>query len=145
MLQGIRIIKFYAWEGPFAAIVRKARAAEEYPILKHAYWMMMGLQAIFLQIPNLLLLSVFATHVLRNGSMEPAVVWVTIMLFQLLQQPITQLPNALSQSVQTMHGLDRIGTFLKLPDMYEKTKRTKRTKNHYTCTSACGATHTCTH
>ena len=77
-LQGIRIIKFYAWEGPFATIVRKARAAEEYPILKHAYWMMMGLQAIFLQLPNLLLLSVFATHVLRNGSMEPSVVWVRL-------------------------------------------------------------------
>ena len=62
MLQGIRIIKFYAWEGPFAAIVRKARAAEEYPILKHAYWMMMGLQAIFLQLPNLLLLRLVFIH-----------------------------------------------------------------------------------
>ena len=75
--------------------------------------MSIGLQTVFIQLPGLIQLAAIATFVLTGGEADPAVIFTSIMFFQLLQQPVTQMPNALSQIAQLLVGLARIGNFLK--------------------------------
>ena len=50
LITGIRIVKFYAWEKPFQAVIEATRERELEWIKKHAYWMFIGMQSVFLQL-----------------------------------------------------------------------------------------------
>ena len=113
LIAGIRIVKFYAWEKPFIKVIEAARNTELGWIKMHAYWMSIGLQTVFIQLPGLIQLAALTTYVLQGGVSDPSRIFTAIMFFQLLQQPVSQMPNALSIMVQLYVGLGRIGTFLK--------------------------------
>ena len=113
LITGIRIVKFYAWEKSFVKVIEAARELELGWIEMHAYWMSIGLQTIFIQLPGLIQLAAIMTFVLTGGLSDPATIFTAIMFFQLLQQPVSQMPNALSIVVQLHVGLGRIGNFLK--------------------------------
>jgi ATP-binding cassette subfamily C (CFTR/MRP) protein 1 len=120
LLSGIRVVKFYGWEIPFKGRIEEAREKELGVIKSHAYWMSMGLTTMFTQIPSLLQLGALLTYALTGGDISPQIVFVALPYFQQLQQPLTQIPMAISTLTQRRVGLERITTFMKLEELPEK-------------------------
>ena len=112
-ISGIRIVKFYAWEKPFQALIEKARAYELHAITKHAYWMQCGIMVVFMQLPNLMQLCVFVAYALSGGYFSASNVFTTLQLFNVLRGPVTQFPSGLSQLANLVVAMRRIGNFLK--------------------------------
>lgn len=94
---GIRVVKAYAWEKAFMKVILKTRLAEVKFIRKHAYWSMLGMMCIYMQLPQLMQFSVYTVFVASDGEFSAARIFTVIQLFQLLTQPLTQLPSALNQ------------------------------------------------
>jgi ABC-type multidrug transport system fused ATPase/permease subunit len=113
LISGIRIVKFYAWERPFHALIEKARAYELYAIRKHAYWMQCGIMVVFMQLPNLMQLCVFVAYSLSGGYFSASNVFTTLQLFNVVRGPVTQFPSGLSQLANLVVAMRRIGNFLK--------------------------------
>ena len=65
----------------------------------------------FIQLPSLISCS-HATFAL-SGAWPTRIIFTVIMFFRLLQQPVSQMPNAISALIQMLVGLKRIGEFLK--------------------------------
>jgi len=118
-LQAVRIIKMYAWENPFIEKIRGLREKELGALRKHAYTFSVGLNAVFLQLPYLIQFFTFSAYYAFDMPFNAAIIFTAIQLFQLLQQQLTQLPNAVSQLSQSMVAARRLRDFLLLEELHE--------------------------
>lgn len=116
-LQAIATLKLYSWELPFMRKIEEVRALELKKIRAHAYYFSVGINAVFLQLPYLIQFVAFSTYYHGGNDMLPWIIFTALQLFSLLQQQLTQLPQALAQMSRTIVSLQRIGTFLMLPEL----------------------------
>merc|ERR1712216_248346 len=86
-------------------------------IKKHAYWTLMGMMCIYMQLPALMQLSVWVTFAAMGGTFSASRIFTAIQLFQLLQQPLQQIPQSLNQFAQLKTSVIRIGAFLRLHEL----------------------------
>eukprot|EP00741_Cyanophora_paradoxa_P011330 tig00020554_g10943.t1 len=116
ILQGIRVIKFYAWEGFFREKMDALRAAECRLLLSQAN--LRALMMFFLVgTPALVSLATFVTFALTSGEMTPDRVFTCLSLFAVLRFPLSFLPMVIAIVVQTRVAIRRLGDFLLLPEM----------------------------
>jgi hypothetical protein len=78
-------------------VIEDSRNKELLFIRKHAYWSMLGMMCVYMQLPPLMQLSAYSTFVATGGEFSASRIFTAIQYFQLLQQPLSQLPNALTQ------------------------------------------------
>ena len=117
LINGIRIIKSYAWEIPFLENLTKTRNDEVKYIRQHAYYFSLGVSSSFLQLPLIIQVGIFLTYYLTGGNMEPGIVFTALQLFQLLQQVLSQIPMAINQVVSFAIALNRIRDYLELEEL----------------------------
>jgi ATP-binding cassette subfamily C (CFTR/MRP) protein 2 len=65
----------------------------------------------------LVLLATFSVLLLRGEQINAEKAFTTIMLFNILQSPISELPNAIAKLIQIWASLRRIGRFLYEPEI----------------------------
>eukprot|EP00177_Eucheuma_denticulatum_P007234 GFKZ01013162.1.p1 GENE.GFKZ01013162.1~~GFKZ01013162.1.p1 ORF type:complete len:1384 (+),score=212.46 GFKZ01013162.1:285-4436(+) len=116
ILQGIKAVKFYAWEVPFAAAVEKERA-EELKKMKATIWLRSSFMAIIMAIPTVIAVITFAfyTGVFRQ-ELEPARIFTGLALLNQLRAPVMMLPLTANTFIDARIGLKRIERFLRLED-----------------------------
>ncbi|CAK0824919.1 unnamed protein product [Prorocentrum cordatum] len=117
LFTGIRVVKAYAWEKAFLRVIGDTRAKELHFIRRHAYWSMVGMMCVYMQLPAFMQLVVYSTYVGLGGEFSASRIFTAIQLFQLLQQPLTQLPGALTQIAQLMTATQRLGAFFRLHEL----------------------------
>jgi len=117
LLTGIRVVKAYAWEQAFLRKIGATREKELHFIRKHAYWSMLGMMSVYMQLPALMQFVVYMTFVGMGGEFTASRLFTAIQLFQLLQQPLMQLPSALTQLAQLQSALRRLVAFLRLHEL----------------------------
>lgn len=120
MLNGIKVLKLYAWELAFQDKVSEIRQSELRVLKKAAY---LGAMSTFTWIcaPFLVALSTFAVYVLvdEQNVLDAQKAFVSLALFNILRFPLNMLPMVISSVVQASVSLKRLRTFLSHEELQE--------------------------
>ena len=118
VLQGIRVMKYFAWEDYFTNKVNKIRKSELKQLAGRKY---MDAICVFLWAVTPVLISVttFTTYVLMGGQLTAAKVFTSIALFQMLTGPLNAFPWVLNGCVEAFVSIKRISRFLALESFNE--------------------------
>jgi len=116
LLQGIRIVKFYAWEKSFMDRVEQLRSEE----LKHITVnndVGSFVIFIFFLLPVVITLSCFGIFVLTGNTLTAPIVFRAVAYFAALQMPLINLPYALTGFIFAKVSDNRIIQYLSKPDL----------------------------
>ncbi|KAL0984010.1 hypothetical protein UPYG_G00135860 [Umbra pygmaea] len=113
ILNGIKVLKLYAWENSFKDQVLEIRQKELNVLRKTAYLGAMSTMA-WTSAPFLVALTSFAVYVTvdENNILDAEKAFVSLSLFNILRFPINMLPQVISSVVQASVSLKRIQDFL---------------------------------
>nr|XP_027194827.1 multidrug resistance-associated protein 1-like [Dermatophagoides pteronyssinus] len=123
LLNGIKVLKLYAWEQAFIQNIIRIRSIE----LKRIR--MAGLlTTIFVIVaitsPFLITFLVFAVYTKLTGMiLTSKKAFVTIALFNLLRVPLSALPNVMTSLILTIVSMKRINRFLNAPELEDYVRR----------------------
>lgn len=92
ILNGIRIIKYYAWEIAFQEKVHDVRRKELQLLKQMAYIVAIAFTIILQAVPVFLPVLIFFTYVKLGNKLDAAKAFTTIALFNLMQFPFVFLP-----------------------------------------------------
>ena len=119
VIPAMRVIKMYTWEIPFSRLVDAARRREISKIRRSAYLRAMNLSLFFVS-AKIIAFIVFVVWVLQGGRLDAQTVFVCMNLMNQLRLAITlMVPNAISTLAEAKISMDRIRTFLMLPERQE--------------------------
>ncbi|KAJ2916152.1 hypothetical protein MD484_g4261, partial [Candolleomyces efflorescens] len=116
VLQGIRLLKYFAWEGFYMdqiSILRRKeiRALKIMAVARSTLFSMMTF------IPILASVLSFITYALTGHDLNVAVVFTCLQLFNIIRMPLVFLPFVLSALSDAIVALRRIGSFLTAEDL----------------------------
>uniref|UniRef100_A0A8U7P8L9 Multidrug resistance-associated protein 1 n=1 Tax=Corvus moneduloides TaxID=1196302 RepID=A0A8U7P8L9_CORMO len=113
ILNGIKVLKLYAWELAFREKVLEIREKELQVLKKSAY---LAAMATFTWVcaPFLVALSTFAVYVMinKNNILDAQKAFVSLALFNILRFPLNMLPMVISSIVEASVSLKRLRVFL---------------------------------
>ncbi|NXK44825.1 MRP1 protein, partial [Chauna torquata] len=113
ILNGIKVLKLYAWELAFREKVLEIRQKELKVLKKSAY---LAAMATFTWVcaPFLVALSTFAVYVKvdKNNILDAQKAFVSLALFNILRFPLNMLPMVISSIVEASVSLKRLRVFL---------------------------------
>lgn len=113
ILNGIRVIKLYAWETPFLEKISFIRNDLELATLKKIGVLSAVQNFTWTSIPFLVSLSTFAVYVtISDTPLTSDIAFVAIALFGLLQFPLTVFPNVITSTIEASVSLYRIENYL---------------------------------
>ncbi|XP_068440085.1 ATP-binding cassette sub-family C member 3 isoform X1 [Clinocottus analis] len=113
ILNGIKVLKLYAWENSFKDKVLAIRQKELNVLRKTAYLGAVSTMA-WTSAPFLVALTTFAVYVSvdENNILDAEKAFVSLSLFNILRFPLNMLPQVISGLVQASVSLKRIQRFL---------------------------------
>jgi ATP-binding cassette subfamily C (CFTR/MRP) protein 1 len=116
ILNGIRIIKFYAWEIPIAEKISNIRAHELNFLEKSILIKALNLGLLF-NWPAIVTFVTFAVYSLIGNTVNTQSVFLVLSFLTLIRFPVSLLPNAISNCADARSAFDRIGRFLLLEEL----------------------------
>ncbi|XP_042886660.1 multidrug resistance-associated protein 1-like isoform X6 [Penaeus japonicus] len=118
ILNGIKVLKLYAWEPSFEDQVLSVRN-KEIKILKQTAYLTAGTSFIWTCTPFLVSLATFATYVSLSSEnvLDAQKAFVSLTLFNLLRFPISMLPMLISSLVQASVSLKRMNKFMNADEL----------------------------
>uniref|UniRef100_A0A3P8TQF5 ATP-binding cassette, sub-family C (CFTR/MRP), member 4 n=1 Tax=Amphiprion percula TaxID=161767 RepID=A0A3P8TQF5_AMPPE len=97
VVSGIRIIKMYAWEKPFAALVSDIRRKEISKIMKSSYLRGLNMASFFCA-SKIIVFVTFTLYVLLGNKISASRVFVTVSLYAAVRLTVTLFfPNAIEK------------------------------------------------
>uniref|UniRef100_A0A669C4E3 Canalicular multispecific organic anion transporter 2 n=1 Tax=Oreochromis niloticus TaxID=8128 RepID=A0A669C4E3_ORENI len=113
ILNGIKVLKLYAWENSFKQKVLAIRQKELIVLRKTAYLGALSTMA-WTSAPFLVALTTFAVYVTvdKKNILDAETAFVSISLFNILRFPLNMLPQVISSLVQASVSLKRVQNFL---------------------------------
>ncbi|XP_009877002.1 PREDICTED: canalicular multispecific organic anion transporter 1 [Apaloderma vittatum] len=113
ILNGIKILKLFAWEPSFEMRVNEIRARELKNLVNFSYLQSISI-FVFTCAPFLVSLASFAVYVLvdENNILDAQKAFTAISLFNVLRFPMAMLPMVLSSLVQTNVSTARLERYL---------------------------------
>ncbi|KFV57602.1 Canalicular multispecific organic anion transporter 1, partial [Tyto alba] len=113
ILNGIKILKLFAWEPSFEKRVNEIRARELKDLVNFSYLQSISI-FVFTCAPFLVSLASFAVYVLvdENNILDAQKAFTAISLFNVLRFPMAMLPLVLSSLVQTNVSTVRLERYL---------------------------------
>ncbi|RXW15854.1 hypothetical protein EST38_g10001 [Candolleomyces aberdarensis] len=116
VLQGIRLIKYFAWEGFYMDQISGLRQ-KEIRTLKIMAIARSSLISMMTFIPILASVLSFITYALTGHDLNVAVVFTCLQLFNIIRMPLVFFPFVLSALSDAIVALRRIGSFLTAEDL----------------------------
>ncbi|CAG0921145.1 unnamed protein product, partial [Notodromas monacha] len=113
ILNGIKVLKLYAWEESFGDQVRKIRAKEIEILRKDAFLNAIN-NFVWICAPYMVSLVTFATFVLSDDEnvLDATTAFVSIALFNILRFPMALVPFLVASFVQASVSVKRVEKFL---------------------------------
>ncbi|XP_043928090.1 multidrug resistance-associated protein 1-like [Protopterus annectens] len=113
ILQGIKILKLYAWEPSFQSKVLEIRE-KEIDVLKSSGYLSAFSMLTLTCVPFLVSLATFGMYVMLDDAnvLTASKVFTSISLFNILRLPLFDLPTVISTVVQTRVSVTRLEAFL---------------------------------
>nr|XP_032836176.1 multidrug resistance-associated protein 4 [Petromyzon marinus] len=123
VVSGMRIIKMYAWENPFALLVNSIRRLEVSKVLKASFLRGMNM-AWFFMAGKLILFFTFMTYTLMGHPITAARVFVAVSLYNAVRLTVTLFfPSAIQATSEALVSNSRIQTFLMLDEIVKNTNQ----------------------
>ncbi|XP_076441602.1 ATP-binding cassette sub-family C member 10-like [Babylonia areolata] len=121
MLCGIRVLKFYAWEGHFTARISQLRDKELASLKGRKYLDAMCVY-FWATTPVLISIFTFTTYALLGHQLTAAKVFTSLSLFLMLIAPLNAFPWVINGLMESWVSLKRVQSFCALqeldPDQY---------------------------
>ena len=117
ILDGVRIIKYYAWEGAFIKQLTFIRDEEMRILQRMGYIFNTGLGLLMLGAPNIQTILIFFTYISLGNQLDIATAFTTITLFGILTGPFVFIPFGMQQYMTTKVGTQRIMEFLSTDEL----------------------------
>uniref|UniRef100_A0A674EZA3 Multidrug resistance-associated protein 4 n=1 Tax=Salmo trutta TaxID=8032 RepID=A0A674EZA3_SALTR len=108
VVSGIRIIKMYAWEKPFSALVNEVRREEISKIMSSSY--LRGLNMVsFFAASKIIVFITFTVYVLLGNTISASRVFVAVSLYGAIKITVTLFfPQAIEKVFETIISIRRI-------------------------------------
>ncbi|XP_041822001.1 ATP-binding cassette sub-family C member 4-like isoform X2 [Chelmon rostratus] len=117
VVSGIRIIKMYAWEKPFAALVSEVRSKEISKIMKSSYLRGLNMASFFCA-SKIIVFVTFTLYVLLGNTISASRVFVTVSLYTAVRLTVTLFfPSAIEKLFESRVSIRRIQDFLLLNEI----------------------------
>ncbi|KAK2583563.1 hypothetical protein KPH14_009513 [Odynerus spinipes] len=118
VLNGIKVLKLYAWEPSFEEQILQIRK-KEIQVLKEAAYLNAGTSFIWSCAPFLVSLVSFATYVLidEKNVLDSETAFVSLSLFNILRFPLSMLPMMIGNIVQAYVSIKRINNFMNTEEL----------------------------
>ncbi|KAI9025849.1 hypothetical protein CLU79DRAFT_789637 [Phycomyces nitens] len=117
LLQGIRMIKYFAWEDNWEKKVIAARNIELKKLLRTLY-IDIANSIIYLSVPAMVSSVSFIWYTkIAGNELTASVAFVSITLFEMLRGPLTGIPETIRAVTETYVCLDRIESYMKEADI----------------------------
>lgn len=118
IMNGIKVLKLYAWEKSFQEKVLKLRREELKVLRKAAYYNAVTSFA-WTCAPFMVTLTTFAVYILSNENnvLDAETIFVSLSLFNILRFPLAMLPAMVFNIVQANVSMKRLSKFLKLEEL----------------------------
>nr|XP_034174731.1 multidrug resistance-associated protein 1 isoform X3 [Osmia lignaria] len=118
VLNGIKVLKLYAWEPSFEEQILKIRM-KEIKVLKETAYLNSGTSFIWSFAPFLVSLVSFATYVLidENNHLDSSIAFVSLTLFNILRFPLSILPMMIGNMIQAYVSVKRINKFMNAEEL----------------------------
>ncbi|KZT03607.1 multidrug resistance-associated ABC transporter [Laetiporus sulphureus 93-53] len=118
VLSGIRLIKFFSWEGFFAHEVSTIRQKEVHRVR------LMGLAlasliSVVTMIPVLAAVLSFITYALSGHTLNVSIIFTSLQFFNIIRMPLITLPMVLAHATDSVVALKRISKFLLAEELIE--------------------------
>ncbi|XP_040885254.1 ATP-binding cassette sub-family C member 3 isoform X2 [Toxotes jaculatrix] len=135
ILNGIKVLKLYAWENSFKEKVLAIRQKELNVLRKTAYLGALSTMA-WTSAPFLVALTTFAVYVTvdENHVLDAEKAFVSLSLFNILRFPLNMLPQVISSMVQASVSLKRIQNFLSHDELDPNSVDRKNTSTEFSVT-----------
>ncbi|KAF5902976.1 canalicular multispecific organic anion transporter 2 isoform X2, partial [Clarias magur] len=113
ILNGMKVLKLYAWEPSFKEKILHIRQKELSVLRKSGYLSALSVMA-WTSAPFLVALTTFAVYVSvdKNNFLDAEKAFVSLSLFNILRFPLNMLPQVISSVMQASVSLKRIQQFL---------------------------------
>ncbi|XP_076459189.1 multidrug resistance-associated protein 1-like [Babylonia areolata] len=113
VLNGIKVLKLYAWEKSFEEKVLGIRDGE-LEVLKRAAYLMACGSFLWTCAPFIVSLTTFAVYTLsdKDNVLDAEKAFVSLSLFNIMRFPLSMLPNVITNIVQASVSLKRLQKFL---------------------------------
>ncbi|XP_035769422.1 multidrug resistance-associated protein 4-like isoform X2 [Neolamprologus brichardi] len=120
VVSGIRIIKMYAWEKPFSALVTEVRRKEIHQILKSSYLRGLNMASFFAS-SKITVFVTFTVYALLGNTITASSVFVTASLYGTIKLTVTLFfPLAIEKLSEAVVSIRRIKNFLILEELERK-------------------------
>ncbi|KAK2714333.1 hypothetical protein QYM36_008785, partial [Artemia franciscana] len=118
ILNGMKVLKLYAWEPSFQAQVEDIRQ-KEVKVLKKAAFLSATTTMLWTCAPFMVALATFSVYVLTdpNNILNPQKAFVAMTLFNIMNMPMILLPMLIVASVQAAVSLKRTNKFLNADEL----------------------------
>ncbi|KAJ1946355.1 hypothetical protein FBU59_002048, partial [Linderina macrospora] len=141
ILQGVRIIKFFAWERQFESEIASVRA-NELRVLRSRYLQLTYSILVFFMAPVFVTLATFAFYTKVMGSqLTASTAFTALSLFKTLRGPIDQLPDFFSFCLQAKVSIDRVAKFMAEDETPKYLLQNESRRHHDEHTAAAGVPH----
>jgi ATP-binding cassette, subfamily C (CFTR/MRP), member 1 len=116
VLNGIRVVKFYAWEAPYAERIRIARENELRYLRSLQILRAINLSLAFVW-PVVAGFTVFSVHAARGYELDVPTVFGVLAYMNAMRFPIMILPHALSVCIDALVSIRRLQTYFSLDEV----------------------------
>ncbi|PIL29785.1 ATP-binding cassette transporter [Ganoderma sinense ZZ0214-1] len=107
LLGSMKIIKYFAWEVPYLKRIAELRG-KEMAYIRSLLIIRSGNNAIGVSLPALASVLAFVVYSVTGHSLDPANIFSSLTLFQLLRMPLMFLPLALSATADAYNATQRL-------------------------------------
>ncbi|KAG2004853.1 ATP-binding cassette transporter [Coprinopsis cinerea AmutBmut pab1-1] len=118
VLQGIRLVKFYGWEGFYIQQIGQYRG-QEVKTLRTSALALAALTCIFQFTPVLAAILSFITYSLTGHELDVATIFTALQLFNIIRIPLLVFPLVMSSLASALIALGRIGKFLSSEELQD--------------------------
>ncbi|TSK14589.1 Canalicular multispecific organic anion transporter 2 [Bagarius yarrelli] len=135
ILNGMKVLKLYAWEPSFKEKVLQIRQKELNVLRKSSYLSALSVMA-WTSAPFLVALTTFAVYVNvdKNNVLDAEKAFVSLSLFNILRFPLNMLPQVISSIMQASVSLKRIQEFLSHDELDRESVDRKPASSEYAVT-----------
>lgn len=117
VLDGIRIIKYYAWETAFNKKISAIRCKEVAVLERIGYVFNTAMGLLLLGASNIQIVLIFFTYIALGNQLDAATAFTAITLFGLMTSPLIFIPFGLQQYNTSLVSTGRIMEFLLTEDL----------------------------
>lgn len=116
VLSGIRILKFYGWEGAYEQMIDQIRELEVKSLAAMNY-VIPAFMILIISIPILMPVVMFYSFVKMGNQLDAAKSFTTLALFGLVMNPVMLIPIFIQTALTARLSMDRIDSFLSAEEM----------------------------